>query len=144
MIGNGCSFNSASNAHQGGIARPCILWTLSKNAKLLIGDNCGFSGTVINAEYEIRIGKGVRCGTNTQIMDSDMHSNDERVGSAEAVVIEDDVWLGMNVLVLKGVTIGEGTLVGANSLVNKSLPAHCIVAGTPARVIRRLSGKCPS
>ncbi len=131
-------FHSAPDANQGGISRRCILWTVGENAKIKIGDGCGFSGTVINAQREIRIGQGVRCGTNTQIMDSDMHTDDHRVSDSKPVVIEDGVWLGMNVLVLKGVTIGKGTLVGANSLVKKSLPANVIATGSPARVIQKL------
>jgi len=111
---------------------------VGENAKIKIGDGCGFSGTVINAQCEIRIGQGVRCGTNTKIMDSDYHTDDNRVSDPEPVVIEDGVWIGMNVIVLKGVTIGQGTLVGANSLVNKSLPANVIATGNPARVIRQL------
>lgn len=131
-------FSSAPDANQGGISRRCILWTLGENAQIKIGDGCGFSGTVINAQCEIRIGQRVRCGTNTQIMDSDMHTDDNRVSDPKPVVIEDGVWLGMNVIVFKGVTIGEGTLVGANSLVKKSLPANVIATGSPARVIRQL------
>ena len=136
IIGDGCIFSSASDANQGGISRPCILWTLGESAQILIGSGCGFSGTVINAQCEIRLGQGVRCGTNTQIMDSDMHTDDKRVSGAEPVMIQDGVWLGMNSVVLKGVTIGKGTLVSANSLVNKSLPANVLAAGIPARVIR--------
>lgn len=131
-------FCSAPDANQGGISRQCILWTMDGNAQIKIGDGCGFSGTVINAQCEIRIGQDVRCGTNTQIMDSDMHTDDNRVSGPKPVVIEDGVWLGMNVVVLKGVTIGEGTLVGANSLVKKSLPANVIATGSPARVVRQL------
>ena len=55
-----------------------------------------------------------------------------------AVVIEDDVWLGLNVVVLKGVTIGRGSVIGANSLVTRSIPAGVVAAGSPAKVIRTL------
>ncbi|OPY11912.1 MAG: putative acetyltransferase [Syntrophus sp. PtaB.Bin138] len=135
-IGNGCTFNSSANAHQAGIKGPCILWTLSENARILIGDNSGFSGTVLNAQCEIRIGNNVRCGANTTITDTDAHTDDARVNAPEQVIIKDGAWLGMNTVVLKGVIIGEGTLVGAKSLVTKSLPDHVIAAGVPARVIR--------
>jgi maltose O-acetyltransferase len=47
------------------------------------------------------------------------------------------VWLGVNVTVLKGVTIGENSIIGANSLVVKSIPANCVAAGNPCRVIRQ-------
>lgn len=138
LVGQRCSFNSASDAHQGGIARPCILWTLAPNANIEIGDGCGFSGTVISAECGIRLGRNVRCGTNTRIMDGDMHSGDPRAGTPQPVVIGDDVWLGTNTLVMKGVTIGEGTFVGSNSLVLKPLPGRVVAAGSPAKVIRSL------
>jgi acetyltransferase-like isoleucine patch superfamily enzyme len=71
-------------------------------------------------------------------MDSDMHTDDERVSEPEPIVIENDVWIGMYSSVLKGVTIGEGTFVAAHSLVNESLPAQVIAAGIPARVVRGL------
>jgi acetyltransferase-like isoleucine patch superfamily enzyme len=57
---------------------------------------------------------------------------------SETRVIENNVWLGMNSTVLKGVTIGEGTLVAANSLVEKSVPSNVLAAGIPARIIREL------
>jgi len=139
-VGNFCRFNSASNSVHGGISRPCILWTLSSGAKISIGDGCGFSGTVISANCEIKLGNNVRCGTNTRIMDSDMHTDDIRSGVDKPVYIEDDVWLGANTMVMKGVTVGTGTLVGAGSLVVKSLPSHVIAAGVPAKVIRSIDG----
>jgi hypothetical protein len=137
-VGDGCMFCSSSDANQGGVARRCILWTLSKDARIEIGKNCGFSGTVINASCEIKIGDGVRCGTNTHIMDSDMHLDDDRVSDPQPVLIENGAWIGMYSSVLKGVTIGEGTIVAAHSLVNKSLPANVLAGGVPARVIRKL------
>jgi acetyltransferase-like isoleucine patch superfamily enzyme len=54
------------------------------------------------------------------------------------VYIDDNVWLGLNSLILKGVTIGKNTVVGANSVVTKSLPANVIAAGNPARVLHVL------
>ena len=56
---------------------------------------------------------------------------------SERVMIGKNVWLGVEVSVLKGVTIGEGAVVGAKSLVNKSIPSDCIAAGIPAAVIRK-------
>ena len=52
------------------------------------------------------------------------------------IVIGDHVWIGMNVIVLKGVTIGEGSIVAAGSVVNKDVPPHCLVAGVPAKVVK--------
>jgi acetyltransferase-like isoleucine patch superfamily enzyme len=82
----------------------------------------------------------VRCGANTLITDTDWHSNDPRTGLDAPVIIENDVWLGVNVTVLKGVTIGEGTIVGAGSLVTRSLPPGVSAAGIPAKVLKRIDG----
>lgn len=63
----------------------------------------------------------------------------ERALFAKPVVIEDNVWLGEFVSVLPGVSIGKGTIVGANSVVSKSLPAHVIAVGTPAKPIKKFN-----
>jgi acetyltransferase-like isoleucine patch superfamily enzyme len=101
-----------------------------------MGMGCGFSGTVISCAKRIVLGRNVRCGANTLITDTDWHWDDPRSGADEPVTIEDNVWLGVNVTILKGVTIGAGTLVGAGSVVTRSLPSHVVAAGVPARVIR--------
>lgn len=137
-IGNNCEFLSRPNSNLIGINRPCMVSTLTEEAVLEIGDGCGFSGTVIGAFTKIKIGNNVRCGANTLITDSDWHGDDPRVGPSKPVIIGDNVWLGINVVVLKGVEIGENTLIGANSLVTKSIPANVIAAGNPCKEIAKL------
>jgi acetyltransferase-like isoleucine patch superfamily enzyme len=137
-IGDNCEFLSRPNANLIGIDRPCMISTLTEEARLVIGNNCGFSGTVVGAFSSIKIGDNVRCGANTLITDSDWHSDDPRVGPAKPVIIGNNVWLGINVVVLKGVEIGENTVIGANSLVTKSIPANVIAAGNPCREIAKL------
>lgn len=137
-IGNNCEFLSRASSNLIGINRPCIISTLTEKAILQIGDNCGLSGTVIGAFTSIKIGKNVRCGANTLITDSDWHSDDPRTGKDKPVIIGDNVWLGVNVVILKGVEIGENTVIGANSLVTKNIPANVIAAGNPCKEIAKL------
>ena len=78
---------------------------------------------------------------HTSINDADWHDVQHRIiapGATAPVVIEQNVWLGEGTRVLKGVTIGENTVVGAGSVVSRSLPANVIAAGNPARVIKPL------
>lgn len=138
-IGANCKFNSLPSSNLIGVNRPCILSTLQKGAKIKIGEGCGFSGTVIGCALQITLGKNVRCGANTTINDTDWHFDDPRTGPDMPVEIGDNVWLGVNVTVLKGVSIGEGTVVGAGSVVTKSLPAHVVAGGVPAKVIRSIN-----
>jgi len=135
-IGAGCVFRSSHVSNMIGINHPCIISTLKEGARIEIGANCGFSGTVISSAVTIVIGDNVRCGANTIITDTDWHTDDPRTGPDAPVLIGKDVWLGINVSVLKGVTIGERTLVAAGSIVTKSLPAGVIAAGQPAKVLR--------
>jgi acetyltransferase-like isoleucine patch superfamily enzyme len=141
-IGRNCQFRSALWSNQVGLNRRCTVSTLSYNAQIEIGEECGFSSTAISAAQGVRIGKRVMCGANVAIMDTDWHSLDAEqrhagtAGSSRPVLIEDDVWLGINVIVLKGVTIGARTVVAAGSVVTRSLPADVIAAGQPARVVR--------
>ncbi len=137
-IGNNCTFNSSFRSNLIGVYSPCMFSTLKTNAKLSIGSNCGFSGTCIGAALDITIGNGVRCGANTLITDTDWHSEDYRVGPDQPVTIEDNVWLGYGVKVLKGVTIGKNSIIGAGSIVVKSIPQNVVAAGNPCRVIRNL------
>jgi acetyltransferase-like isoleucine patch superfamily enzyme len=57
------------------------------------------------------------------------------------VIISDNVWIGMNAIILKGVTIGENSVVAAGAVVTKSVPANCVVAGNPATLARELAAK---
>lgn len=139
-IGNNCQFRSRKNSNLIGINRPCSISTMMSNynSRIEIGNNCGFSGTVIGAFKHIKLGNNVRCGANTLITDSDWHLDDPRSGEPADVIIEDNVWLGVNCVVLKGVTIGQNSVVGANSVVTKSIPVDSIAAGNPCKVIRKL------
>jgi acetyltransferase-like isoleucine patch superfamily enzyme len=69
----------------------------------------------------------------------------ERQGRCEApIIIEDDVYLGCNVVILKGVKIGRGAVVGAGSIVTRDVPAMAVVCGAPAKVIKHRGGGSPS
>lgn len=135
-FGYGCRFRSKSSSNLIGINHLCMFSTHSKNARLEIGNNCGFSGTTIGCFKEIVIGDNVLCGANTLITDSDWHPNDQRSSPPKAVKIERNVWLGYGAIVLKGVTIGENSIIGAGSVVIKDIPANVIAAGNPCKTIR--------
>mgnify|MGYP000346715445 CR=1 FL=1 len=137
-IGPNCRFNSLPTSNLLGINRPCIISSLKPEAIIKIGENCGFSGTTIGCALNITLGNNVRCGANTTITDTDWHFDDERSGLDAPVNIGNNVWLGANVIVLKGVTIGENTIVGAGSIVSRSLPSDVVAVGSPAKVVKEL------
>lgn len=138
QIGNHCIFNSSSKLNFRGINHPCILQTGTPHAKILIGNHVEMSGTSIVSNHSVTIGNNVLIGANCQIGDRDGHSNRYK-SSPKPILIENDVWLGMNVTVLKGVTIGEHSIIGANSVVTKDIPSNSIAAGNPCSVIRTIN-----
>ena len=114
-------------------------------ATLTIGNNVGMSSTRLWIHESARIGTNVKIGGCVLITDTDAHpmdymarrSSNEGTKSAP-VVIEDDVWVGAHCIILKGVTIGARSIIGAGSVVTKSIPADCVAAGNPCRVIKNL------
>lgn len=142
VIGDNCRFRSDFKSNLVGINRKCIISTLRKNAEIKIGSGSGFSGTVIAAAGSITIGKNVLCGANTTITDFDWHGIDPDKRNVAAdpkpIIIEDNVWLGLNSVVLKGVTIGKNSVIGANSVVTKDIPSNVIAAGNPCKAIKEL------
>ncbi len=118
---------------------------VNAGAKLSLGSGYMNHDCVIDCFSSITIGYGVVISERVVIRDSDNHAitstengelkSDEKP-AAVPIVIQDHVWLGMNVVVLKGVTIGEGAIVAAGSVVTKDVPSHCLVAGVPAKVVK--------
>lgn len=131
-----------------------VHFALGEKGRMTIGDYCYFTNAVLLCELEIQIGSYVMIGWNTTIADSDFHpiAPAERIVDAIAcsplghgrprpaiatrpVVIEDDVWIGPNATILKGVRIGAGAFVEAGSLVTRDVPPGATVLGNPAQII---------
>jgi len=136
-IGKNCTFRSDQTSNLIGINHKCILSTHHETATIIIGNNCGFSGTSIGAAKEIRIGNNVLVGANSIITDFDWHL-DKSNTTPLPVIIQDNVWIGVNTTILKGVIIGENSIIGANSLVIRNIPANVIAGGVPCKVLKLL------
>lgn len=110
---------------------------ITKNAKLTIGGGYLNYGSKIYCFNEINIGENVSISEGVVIRDSDNHElvNTNHI-KTKPINIANNVWIGINAIILKGVTIGEGAVVAAGAVVTKDVPPHTIVAGVPARVIR--------
>jgi len=124
----------------GFLGTPIILQPRLPAAKIVIGNGSAImNGCCFCANEEIRIGAMCRIGANCYIVDSDFHGirPDERdtPGKTAPVVIEDNVWLGVSAVVLKGIRVGKDSIVGAHAVVTKDVPNGAIVAGNPARVV---------
>ncbi len=131
-------------------------FAIGENGRCRIGDFTLINGALIMADEKIDIGSHCLISWNVGIADSDFHPLEpaQRLIDAQAlapffkdrpprpklvtapVIIADNVWIGMNATILKGVSIGENSVVAAGSVVTKSVPANTVVAGNPAVVVK--------
>ncbi len=105
-------------------------------AKLSLGSGYLADDVRIDCQRDITIGHRVAIAAGTVIMDTDHHDLTGSRGRTAPVAIGDDVWIGLGARILKGVTIGNGAVIAAGSIVTRNVPAGMLVAGSPAREIR--------
>lgn len=140
------------------VGRECTLagvhFAVGKSGRLRIGDSCYLCGAVLLSELEVVIGSYVAMAINSAIADTDFHPIDPALRLLDAVacsplggghprpevlarpvVIEDDVWIGPNALILKGVRVGAGSIIEAGAVVTRDVPPLSRVIGNPARVV---------
>ena len=112
---------------------PVIIFAFP-GAHIRIGREGFMNGCHLSAKASLDIGNRVWIGPGTRVFDSDQHDLDsERLEKIEPVVIGDHCWVAADVTVLRGVEIGEQSVVGARALVTKSMPPHTLALGNPAR-----------
>jgi acetyltransferase-like isoleucine patch superfamily enzyme len=134
-------------------------FAIGVNGSCTVGDFTLMNGALVMAEERIEIGSHCLISWNVGIADSDFHplAPAQRIIDAHAlapffknrpprpklrtvpVIISDNVWIGMNAVILKGVTIGENSVVAAGAVVTKSVPPNVVVAGNPAVVTKELT-----
>lgn len=144
-VGDHLYINSGSNFNLIGRQQKTIFWV---EGELSIGNNTGISATALICNHKISIGNYVKIGGGVCIYDTDFHHLDPEIrkdplldkdnAQKSPVIIEDNVFIGAHSTILKGVTIGENSVVGACSLVSKNIPANQIWGGNPAKLIKEL------
>lgn len=116
-----------------------------ENSEINISDNVWINNNVVLIAdcAKISIGKNTIIGPNLSVFTSDFHDiNPNRMSAnyiKSDVVIGENVFIGMNVTILKGVSVGDNTVIGTGSIVSKSFPANVVIAGNPAKIIKNIN-----
>jgi acetyltransferase-like isoleucine patch superfamily enzyme len=144
-IGDDVSLLSSSQFTALGVNHPVVLRAMKPGAQIVIGNHVGISGGTICAEISVSIGDWSMLGANVTLADTDFHpiaARDRRYSeegvAAAPIKIGERVFIGTGAIVLKGVTVGPNSVIGAGSVVTKDIPENCIAAGNPCRVLKQL------
>jgi acetyltransferase-like isoleucine patch superfamily enzyme len=111
---------------------------INKNASVILGSGYINNYLTLHCFERIEIGDDVAIADNVTIRDSDNHTvtSNTNYAMTKPVYIGNHVWIGMNAMILKGVTIGDGAIIAAGSVVTRDVPSKCLAAGVPAKVIK--------
>lgn len=150
VFGNNLGMNNGMMANQIGFNTPCVF--RAEGGSIIIGENVGMSQTTLIAKgADITIGDNVKLGGGVKVYTTDFHCldyqkrRDPKVDMSERkyapVSIEDDCFIGAGTIILKGVTIGARSIIGAGSVVTRNIPTDCIAAGNPCKVIKEIVRK---
>ena len=152
-IGKDVTIKSSFLSNLVGLYSRTIIVTRAPGAVIEIGDNVGISGATIYARKGISIGENTCIGGNCKILDNDFHpieaearnqllkdskGGDSDLVPAKPVRIGKNCFIGCNSIILKGTLLGDGCVVGAGAVVAGKFEENCVIAGNPAKVIRKL------
>jgi len=145
VIGNNFTMRNWYSSNPLGVNKS-FLTTLSKDSVIIIGDSVGISGSVICAVNEIHIGKNTLIGAGTKIFDNDFHSinfeergkDTENIKSGK-ITIGENVLIGANCILIKGVTVGNNCIIGAGSVVTGELEDNSVYSGNPIKFIKKIT-----
>ncbi len=145
QLGENVTLLASSRSNRVGLMNSISLETL-EGGSIEVGANSGGSAIVISSRAKVSIGRNVKLGGNVRIFDHDFHSLDPEIRrnsmddiASEPISIGDDVFVGTNAMVLKGVTIGDRAIIAAGSIVTKDIPADEVWGGNPVRCLRAFS-----
>jgi acetyltransferase-like isoleucine patch superfamily enzyme len=120
--------------------------TYTAEAVIRIGDNCSLRGTVIHARNKVIIGKDCLFGPGVLIIDNNSHNTSinpvyrrTKPIADSPIIIGDNVWVGSRSIILKGVHIGDNSIIAAGTVVTKDVPSNQLYGGNPARFIKTLT-----
>jgi len=113
---------------------------VDKGGTFTVGRNSRINGAHISVSQQVQIGNNVRIAPYCIIIDNDYHKIDDHFsdeGTRQPIIIEDDVWITMNCMIMKGVRIGKGAVIAAGAVVTRDVAPYTVVGGVPARLIKK-------
>jgi acetyltransferase-like isoleucine patch superfamily enzyme len=145
-IGEKCLLRSEQKGYHASMPFPTTLLSDKAGAVIKVGDHCRINGAYIHAQKQITIGNNCVIASGVNIIDSNGHelySSDRTQGRDEAkeIIIGENVWIGLNAIILKDTEIGDNSVVAAGSVVKGCFPKNSLIQGNPAILVKQLEIK---
>ncbi|MCG7538911.1 acyltransferase [Pseudoalteromonas sp. OF7H-1] len=146
IIGDNVYLRSQREGYHAGMPFPAAILIDKNGGECSIGDNCRINGAYIHAQEKIHIGRNTLIAAGVNIIDSNGHniiSSDRTKGrdKPKEIFIGDNVWIGLNAIILKGTVIGSNSVVAAGSVVKGNFPDNVLIQGNPAVIVKKLEVK---
>ena len=143
LINEGAHLRSKKYGYHSGMPFSANLFADGDGASITIGKNTRLNGSYIHSKAQIVIGDNCAIASGVNILDSNGHktiSKNRTLDSdvPEKIIIEDNVWIGLNAIILKGTILGKNSVVGANSVVKGEFPSNSLIMGNPAVLVKTL------
>lgn len=144
IIGDNVYLRAIKKGYQSGMAFPTTILIDVKNAVVKIGSNTRINGAYIHSQKSVSIGNNCVIASGVNIMDSNGHNlySANRTTSRDdphEIVIGNNVWIGLNTIILKNTNIGDNCVVSAGSIVKGDFPPNSLIVGNPGKVVKKIS-----
>ena len=146
LIEENAHIRSKKYGYHSGMPFPSTLFSDGDSSSIFIGSNSRLNGCYVHSKEKITIGKNCAIASGVNILDSNGHktiSNNRTIerDCPKEIIINDNVWIGLNAIILKGTIIGKNSIVSANSVVNGKFPPNSLIMGNPGIAVKTLDIK---
>lgn len=146
QVGNNCKIGTSERGYHAGMPFFTTLLVDRKDALIKIGDNCRLNGVYVHAQKFISIGNNCVMASGVNIIDSNGHetnSNNRTIGRDQPgdIIIGNNVWIGLNAIILKGTYIGDNSIIAAGSVVKGNFPQNSLITSNTKCIVKQIEIK---
>lgn len=144
LLNENVHIRSKKYGYHSGMPFPSTLFADGDESSINIGVNSRLNGCYVHSREQIILGKNCAIASGVNILDFNGHETISKnrtleIDNPKKIIVKDNVWIGLNVVILKGTIIGENSIIGANSVVKGEFPPNSLIMGNPGVLVKTLN-----